>query len=197
MANDRQAWRGAQQSIKRREFGSHEANAPPQIPLDEGDIRGIKERFLLLNRERLKRVRDAINPAQRDFFDLLPLLFHTNHPLLPGFVSTTTPIGISEYTPSRATLAAARRVARSFDPRRRAVRTVNIHSLALMGSSGTVAYSRESDFDIWVCHRPDLTEAEREELSRKTDGISEWAGTLGLEVHFFHLSADACGSAEF
>jgi len=196
VANDRQAWRGAQQSIKRREFGSHEANAPPQIPLDEGDIRGIKERFLLLNRERLKRVRDAINPAQRDFFDLLPLLFHTNHPLLPGFVSTTTPIGISEYTPSRATLAAARRVARSFDPRRRAVRTVNIHSLALMGSSGTVAYSRESDFDIWVCHRPDLTEAEREELSRKTDGISEWAGTLGLEVHFFHLSADAFRAGE-
>ena len=166
------------------------------IPLDVSDLMAIKDRFLRINRERLNRVREALNPAQRDFIDLLPLLFHTNHPLLPGYTSATTPCGLSEYAPTTNTLAAARRVARSFDPRRRAARQVDIHSLALMGSSGTVAYSRDSDFDIWVCHRPDLTEGGREELARKSEGISAWAGSLGLEVHFFNLSADAFRDGE-
>ena len=61
------------------------------IPLDVSDLMAVKDRFLRINRERLNRVRDALNPAQRDFIDLLPLLFHTNHPLLPGYTSATTP----------------------------------------------------------------------------------------------------------
>src|SRR5690606_2037172 len=61
-------------------------------------------------------------------------------------------------------------------------------ALYLMGSSGTIAYSENSDFDIWVCIRPDLTDEEQQALLRKTEGIESWAASLGLEVHFFLMS---------
>ena len=54
-----------------------------------------------------------------------------------------------------------------------------------MGSTGTIAYSRASDFDIWICHRPGLSGEELDALNEKADGVRSWAASLGLEVHFF------------
>ena len=59
--------------------------------------RPIEDRFAALNRERLRRIRECLTPRQQDFMDLLPLLFHTNHPLLPGYVSQATPCGVNDF----------------------------------------------------------------------------------------------------
>ncbi|MFQ5488305.1 MAG: adenylate cyclase, partial [Gammaproteobacteria bacterium] len=121
------------------------------------DINTIKKRFLTLNRDRLMRTRDSLRNRQRDIMDVLPLLFHSNHPTFPGYVSKTTPMGISDYAPGQRTLEAGKRLVRSFEYKNRALLQYDILSLFLMGSSGTIAYSTKSDFDIWLCHRPDLT----------------------------------------
>jgi adenylate cyclase class 1 len=68
--------------------------------------------------------------------------------MLPGFAGKSVPFGLAEYAPTNPTLNAARRLTRSFEFKRRAARSVDILALYLMGSSGTAAYSRKSDFDV-------------------------------------------------
>lgn len=148
----------------------------------------IKHRFLLINRERLKRAQESMRERQQDFLDLLPLLFHVNHPILPGFVSSEGPVGVSDYRPTKRALLAVKKIAMSFDYKRKALPRYDIDALFLMGSSGTVAYSQKSDFDIWLCHRPDMDTARLAELQQKATLIEEWAGTLDLEVHFFLIN---------
>ena len=62
----------------------------------------VRDRFLKLNRERMLRTRTALLPRQQIFLDLLPLLIHINHPILPGYNSQSAPCGIDGYQPDDA-----------------------------------------------------------------------------------------------
>lgn len=161
------------------------------LNIDGMELRTIKRRFMAINNDRLKRVYQGLRDRQKIFFELLPLLFHINHPMLPGYLSSKTPAGIAEYTPGNRCVEAARRLSKSFTYQRRAQRRFDIHALYLMGSSGTIAYSDTSDFDIWVCIRPDMSEEERQALAHKAGCIESWAGSLGLEAHFFIMNDEA------
>lgn len=156
------------------------------IPLSRpAHVKTIKRRFTALNNERLSRAREALRPEQRVFMDVLPLLLHINQPALPGFVSKKTPAGIADFSAGKRTLEAANRLVKKFSYRRRAMRVYNIHGLYMIGSSGTVAYSDKSDFDVWVCHRPGLSESLVELLRAKCEEIRRWAATVGLDTKFF------------
>ena len=177
--------------------------------VDRKALKQIRQRFLQVNEERLTRTKSALDTRQQIFLELLPLLFHVNHPMLPGYVSHQTPAGLSEYTPTKIDLERAKRVARSFVYHREPHLRRRIHSLFLMGSCGTIAQSESSDLDIWVCHPDDLSTEEVELLHAKCDDIGKWAATLGLEVHFFLMepekfrlgeregvSSEDCGSSQ-
>ncbi|MEN8802938.1 MAG: class I adenylate cyclase, partial [Thiogranum sp.] len=157
----------------------------PGIEIDALELRAIKRRFMALNKDRLRRVQECLNTRQRVFIRLLPLLFHINHPMLPGYLSNKTPCGVCDYSPGKRCIQSARKLAKSFSYQRRAQRRYSIHALYLMGSTGTIAYSKSSDFDVWICHRPGLSEKDIAALQEKADAIKYWAETLGLEVHFF------------
>lgn len=157
----------------------------PSIDIDALEMRAVKRRFIALNNDRLRRVQDSLEMRQRVFIQLLPLLFHINHPMLPGYLSNKVPCGISTYTPSQRCIQAARKLAKSFNYLRRAQPRYSIHALYLMGSTGTIAYSKSSDFDIWICHSPGLAQDKVEALQEKADAVQSWAESLGLEVHFF------------
>jgi len=165
--------------------GAGQAETPIQI--DALQLRAVKRRFLALNKDRLRLVRESLELRQRVFIELVPLLFHINHPMLPGYLSNKTPCGIANYAPGKRCIQVAKQLAKSFNYQRRAHRRYHINGLYLMGSTGTIAYSRASDFDIWVCHRAGLDEKERAALGEKADVIRSWAESLGLEVHFFHM----------
>jgi len=154
------------------------------------DVRAARKRFLAINRDRLRRTAEALRYRTRDFLDLLPLLFHINHAMLPGFVSKQTPAGIADWSPTKKSLEAGKRIAKSFDYKKRALRTYDIQSIFLMGSVGTIAHSERSDFDIWICHRPDLSTEQLEQLQQKCLGIEQWADSVGLEAHFFLMDAE-------
>src|ERR671918_3209324 len=147
--------------------------------------RTVKDRFLTVNRERLRRTRECLNPRQQIFFDVLPLLLHTNHPMLPGYVSQSTPCGIQNFVPSEESIRAARTISRAFTLRSRQWQPKQIVGIYFMGSSGTIAHSGNSDFDVWLCHDPDIAPEQLQTLQRKTALIEEWANGMGLEVHFF------------
>ena len=169
--------------------------AHPHGALTQGEENGEK-RFLALNRDRLRRVHASLTPRQRDFLEILPLLFHINHPLLPGYVSKDTPAGINDYSPLEPTLRAAKRVCRSFEYDRRSAVRFPIRALYMMGSPGTIAYTRHSDLDMWLCHAPEVEALAVERLSEKARRIEVFAAEIGLEVHFFVLDADRFRAGE-
>lgn len=172
-------------------------------------VRNIQDKFLNINRERILRTQEGLPANQRDFLDLLPLLFHTNQPELPGYVTQKTPAGISQYSPSKTAIKAVSRHFPSLKLDRRMRHQMDIHALFCMGSSGTIAYSSKSDFDIWLIHASDISEEGLEELTEKARQIEAWSMELRLEVHFFvfddqtfkqghhdNLSSESSGSAQ-
>jgi adenylate cyclase class 1 len=184
--------------------------------LDEGIDRKVlsqlRARFLKLNEGRMARAMEGLSTRQQTVLTLLPLFFHVNHPLLPGYVSGSTPAGLSNFEPDASTLAEAQRLTRSFSykPRHGSNPPRPIHGLFLMGSLGTLAQADQSDMDVWVCHGSDLSESELSELRKKCQLLEMWAASQGAEAHFFlidparfvlgerdtQLSSEDCGTTQ-
>lgn len=158
---------------------------------DEGiDFRAVKHRFMILNKERLRRAHHSLRERQSELLDLLPLLFHVNHPMLPGFASREAPAGVWGYEPDEAILRLARSYAKSFAYRRSPHKHYPIHGLYFMGSTGTIAHAEGSDFDFWLCYAPDLSQEQLALLQSKTRALEQWASELDLEIHFFLVNAN-------
>jgi adenylate cyclase class 1 len=183
--------------------------------LDEGIDRKVlsqlRNRFLTLNAGRLSRAMDGLSTRQQGVLTLLPLFFHVNHPLLPGYVSGSTPAGVSSYEPEAQVLSEAQRLTRSFSYKpRRGAQPDPIHGIFLMGSLGSLAQAEQSDMDVWICHEPGLSPEDIAELRRKCTALETWAATQGAEVHFFlidpqrfaigdrdaQLSSEDCGTTQ-
>jgi adenylate cyclase class 1 len=167
---------------------------PIALDFDEGidrkTLRRLRDRFRQLNHARWHRARSALNYRQQVVMDVLPLIFHVNHPSLPGYLDHDCPFGIINYKPDPEVIGAAQRLARSFSLRDAGKRRPDIEALFLMGSPGSLGHSVASDLDVWLCHRPGLPEAGIQCLERKAAKISDWADTLGLELHVFVFCAD-------
>lgn len=160
--------------------------------IDRKQLNQLKQRFLDLNRIRHQRTCTALAERQQQFLHLLPLLFHVNHPMIPGYVSHNTPAGIYQYTPSSEELRLAKILARSFQYNRDlSEKKSAIDALFIMGSVGTIAQSDSSDLDIWVCHSIAENNPFLSELVRKCDLITHWAAQqIHLEAHFFLMRED-------
>lgn len=181
----------------------------PGEEIGKKDLDAIVQRFKNLHKLQLQRIQAALTPRQRDFLELLPLLFHVNYPLLPGYVDRETPAGIPDYQPSRQALLRTTRWTRSFEYKQRALPNYPIQGLFLMGSVGSIAYSHKSDLDIWLCHDPKLEGAPLEKLRQKASAIEKWALMLKLKAHIFFInpetfragqgepiSTESCGSIQ-
>lgn len=158
------------------------------------DPKTIIERFKAINSARLERAYAIVRPSQREFLRLIPLFFHLNHPMLPGYISRDTPAGIKGYEPKKSTLDGISKYSKSISYRKPAKCSIN--SIYAMGSIGTISHSVESDFDLWLCHEPDLTDTEINKLEQKARLIEQAAEKLNLEVHFFLINADTFRSGE-
>ncbi|MFL1466570.1 class I adenylate cyclase [Marinobacter sp. HN1S83] len=168
-------------------------NTPIALDFNEGidrkTLRRLRDRFIAVNQQRWERAHSALTYRQQVVLDVLPLVFHLNHPSLPGYLDRDCPYGLSHYQPSEATLSAARRLARAFSLKDEGKRNPDLDALFLMGSPGTLGHSVASDLDVWLCHRPDLSESGIRCLERKADRLTGWAATLGVELHVFVFSA--------
>lgn len=153
------------------------------------DLQVILKRFKSQNQLRLERAQDFLLPRQRMFLELLPIIFHYNNPLLPGFVSSNAPAGIVNYRPDSLAIKAAKHFSKSFSLSRQPSEPPPIEALFLMGSVGSIAFSKNSDMDIWLCHSSDLLPSQLADLQKKANTVEQWAATLDLEVHFFLMDS--------
>ena len=162
-----------------------------QEGLGRKELNRIVGRFLTLRDTRLARIRATLTHEQRSFFDLLPMLWHVNHPMLPGYVSSDTPAGVIGYRPDRIQLLLARRYARGLTEDRRLHQKCPILGLYLMGSMGSMGQTTGSDLDFWLCHAADIDAAGREALQQKAVLLEERAAQIGLHAHFFLMHAES------
>jgi len=165
-------------------------NIPIQEGLDRQNLAILKRRFETVNARRLQRMTEALNSQQRIFIQALPILFHSNHPMLPGYVSKQTPAKLANFQSTKEHLRIGKQLARSFSFQFDN-QDAQILGIYIMGSVGTVAQSGRSDLDIWLCHVPNLNEQQQRELKAKCESISKWAASLKLEAHFFPMEPDS------
>ena len=159
--------------------------------LDYASITELNKRFRTVNDGRLDRLRNGMQNTQRQFLELLPMLFHVNHHLLPGWLDDEVPKGVAFYYPDRNVLSALSQISRSYRYKQPNNLGGDIASIFLMGSTGTVGQSSQSDLDIWVCHQTALPAEKTYLLEQKAELIAEWAMGMNLEVHFFIMDAHA------
>lgn len=180
--------------------------------IDRKDLSRVRKRFMALNQVRMERANQALSSRQQQVLRLLPLLLHVNHPLLPGYVSGSTPSGLSGYVPAPELVQEARGWARSFNYQKPLgpLPEGSLYSLFLMGSVGSMGHSLQSDMDFWLCHTPELSLQAVQELERKCELLRLWALELGAQIQIFlvdpqqfatggrerQLTSDDCGTTQ-
>ena len=130
--------------------------------IDQKQLKKTRDAFLKLSQTRFHRMELSLSPTQADYLKLVPLLFHVNHPMLPGYVDGFTPCGLPNYTPTTVEKSIAKTVSQSFVYKPKAHLSYEIASIFLMGSMGTLGQSNSSDIDLWIC----LAEVLEEEIGR-------------------------------
>ncbi|MFT4993930.1 MAG: adenylate cyclase class 1 [Paraglaciecola sp.] len=161
-------------------------------------------RVLRYNKARIERAIELLAPEKQKIFHIIPFLLHINHRDFPGFLEDlNTPKGLSNYSLRQEVVEALR----TCFPQSKALNDLKkiwpkhrlIESLVLMGSIGTIAQSRISDFDYWVCiDGSRYTQATINLLHRKLNLIEQWADTQhGMEVHFFLSQIDKVRGNDF
>ena len=159
--------------------------------VDRKLLKQVRDRFLKVNADRLNKTYEGLSPRHQDILLVLPLLYHVNHPLMPGFVSRLAPMGVSAYEPDKSTLSIAKSFSQTFKFQKDKRHKDRIHAIYMMGSTGTLAHSEASDVDLWLCHDPMISLEQKKLLTEKAFKIDEWANSLGLELHTFLMDADA------
>lgn len=194
-----------------RELPQGELNAKASVR--EPDLarnRGLFDRF---NRLRFQNVYHVFPENYQLMFKIVPFLLHTNFRGFPGYVENfETPCGINNYIPDDDT---ANLIDRYFSKKvkiasKDARTDAFIEFLSVMGSVGSVAQTKRSDFDIWVgIHRDAVEDEPYRAFLKKLRDVEEWLVTMRLEVHFFPtdiksvtrnvfgaVDDESCGSAQ-
>lgn len=145
--------------------------------------------FLALNRTRIARLSELAPAAQQPFIDLLPLIFHLNSTVLPGFINANVPAGISDYRPEDMHVDAAQKFNNSFSFKRKALRHYPIIGVYLINDNGTIEFPEAAEFELWLVHSNQLTEAEQEQLQQKLVAVQNWADSIQitLNVRLFNV----------
>ena len=164
--------------------------------VDRKLLKKVRDRFMQVNADRLNKTYEGLAPRQQDVLLVIPLLYHVNHPLMPGYVAHEVPSGVSGYEPDKQTLSVAKSFSKTFKFKADKRQNNKIHALYMMGSTGTLAHSEQSDVDLWLCYEPGLDDELKEILADKAKKIDDWANHLGLELHTFLMDADKFKSGD-
>lgn len=179
------------------------------------DLDKAKQRVDDLDRLRIQRALSDTPESFQQVFKLIPLLLHFNHADLPGYVPDA-PTGIAHFSPTpfqQEYLAhtLTDESVKNFLKKHRTFESEAILGVYVMGSIASIAQTPQSDLDIWLCHREDLSPSARELLQQKVERIQQWAKRVHVEMNFYlmdqrrfrcfryvePMTAENCGSAQY
>lgn len=160
-----------------------------------------------LYKVRLKYALQIMSKEAIDVLNLVPLLLHYNHPMLPGYRDDGVPCGIDLFTPDEGQIEYLK--SRGIDYRECAPKETSIYALYCMGSTSSIAQGQSSDLDIWVCISKDMGFHDVNLLSEKCRFVSAFAKAKGVEINLFvtaenrfisgehgQMDTEDCGSAQ-
>ncbi|MGF1722954.1 class I adenylate cyclase [Vibrio kyushuensis] len=167
------------------------------------------QRLDRLNQQRIERALALMDLQGQRVFNLIPLLFHFNHPIIPGYKDCNIPYGISGFEATATQRTYIEDTEKTVNQTLKTSDSPAILGLYTMGSTSSIGQSTSSDLDIWVCVSPEMNREDRENLTSKCLGITEWAKTQGIEANFFlmdetrfksnyseEMTGDNCGSSQ-
>lgn len=134
--------------------------------------------FQTLNRTRIERLSTLLPVKAHLFLDVLPLLFQTNNPMLPGYISQETPIGIVDYQPNNRALDAAKTINHALLYKRHSLHHYPIRGLYLINDNGLLNYQADMQFELWLIYGQGITAEELELLQQKITAICDWANSF-------------------
>lgn len=143
----------------------------------------IIHQFQQLNRTRIARLSKLVLPQQQNLFTLLPFLFHTNSPDLPGYVEKDMPIGIMDYQPDDLTLHAAEKLDNHFKYKRQGIRHFGLVGLYLINSYGLLDLPEQLAFRVYLVHN-DVSDEQLAALKQKCQRLSQWAQQADITLQF-------------
>lgn len=147
-----------------------------------------KEKFLEFNKIKYQRFQQFVsNTNTRKVINSISFLLSVNNKKFPGYVEGGVPAGIANYSPDEETKRFVKSKFPSASIEISEHRKPFIQMLAIMGSIGTIAYNKKSDFDYWVCiDRRETNPESFENFRKKVDAIQKWASNeIKLPVHMF------------
>jgi adenylate cyclase class 1 len=146
-----------------------------------------RELFQQFNELKYRRFQQLMtNQNIRRVVNSIPILMSVNNKRLPGYVDGDVPCGIVNFQPEPDAVKylQGRFYVKDIDMRRSAP---FIEMMAVMGSVGTIAYTRDSDFDYWVCiDRRGVSPEKLSNFQKKVDAVQNWARQeADIEVTIF------------
>lgn len=150
-------------------------------------IQKNRENFLKFNNLKFQRMQEQFpskNVAR--VINAIPLLLCVNDKRIPGYVEGSVPMGIGSFTPDESDL--------KFLKARFHLSKVNlflekpfVEMIAVMGSAGTIAHTRSSDYDYWICVNSRSVDKDAfSAFSKKVIAIQQWAmHESKIEIHLF------------
>ncbi|MDO4429988.1 MAG: class I adenylate cyclase [Lonepinella koalarum] len=178
------------------------------------DLEFAKGQIAELDRIRFRRALSGSSEEFQHIFQLISLLLHCNHPQLPGYVENA-PEGVCQFElsdyqhnylkinfPSTDFIQNVQNLDRTF---------CAINGVYCMGSSASICQTSSSDLDIWVCHREDLLEEDKERLAEKALKLQQWAKSQEVDLNLFlmeqsrfrsfryaePMTAENCGTTQY
>lgn len=142
--------------------------------------------FLKFNNMKVERFQQLFASTNiKRVINSIPAILSMNDKKVPGYIDEKCPFGIAGYTPDAEVARYIKgRFATDFVPSKG---NMFVEMLAVMGSVGTIAYNKRSDFDYWaVVDRSKTDEKGLVSFSKKIEEVQKWAEKeAGVEVHIF------------
>ncbi|MDR0217741.1 MAG: class I adenylate cyclase [Enterobacteriaceae bacterium] len=174
-------------------------------------IETLKQRLDAINQLRLERATDSMSAAFKQVYNLIPVLLHYHHSMMPGYIKDNVPHGVCFFLPDETQQFWINDLEHQSAGALPSTcgGELPITGIYSMGSTSTIGQSCSSDLDIWVCHQSWLDNGEKALLEQKCILIGHWAASLGIEVTFFlidenrfrhnasgSLGGEDCGSTQ-
>lgn len=134
------------------------------------------------NRSRIERLWALAPPKQQSFFELLPLIFHSNDQALPAHVANA-PVGIRGYHPTEQFIANIKKSYPGFTHTHQAFINYPLEGLYLINQNGELHYPKQAQFDLWLVYKSSNSEQNVELLKQKLQEVLVWAKSLGISLN--------------
>lgn len=155
------------------------------------NLEDAKKRVDFVDQLRLSRAIAGVPDHFQMVLELVPVLFHLNHPVLPGYVKGA-PCGVANFEFSTAQLQFLQKCFApigNFEPMPTPENPA-FFGIYAMGSIGCVTQTPHSDLDLWLCVRPDLNLDQKACLEQKITFIKAWANGLQESISLYVITPE-------